>query len=78
MGRLRRRSWLVTKKREFLDLQLMAFACYRNYTQNRFNSDEESPAQMLGFLPRKLTAYELLSWRQDLGERRIHPLATTV
>ena len=73
MGRLRRRSWLVTKKR--LDLHLLAFACYRNYTQNRFNADDESPAQMLGFLPRKLTAYELLSWRQDLGGRRIHPLA---
>ena len=75
MGRLRRRSWLVTKRREFLDVHLLAFACYRNYAESRFNADKESPAQMLGFLPRKLTAWELLSWRQDLGEWSIHPLA---
>ena len=75
MGRLRRRSWLVTKDRRFLDLHLAAFMCYRNYTQSRFNKDDESPAQMLGFLPRKLTLGELLSWRQDHQDRSIHPLS---
>ena len=49
--------------------------CYRNYTQSRFNKDDESPAQMLGFLPRKLTLGELLSWRQDHQDRSIHPLS---
>lgn len=75
MSRLRRRSWLVTKDRRFLDLHLAAFICYRNYAQSRFNMDDESPAQMLGFLPRKLTLGELLSWRQDHQAKSIHPLA---
>jgi transposase-like protein len=76
MGRLHRRSWLVTKRREYLDLHLMAFVCYRNYHCARFNDEEESPAQRLGFMPRRLSKGELLSWRQDWGpERSPHPLS---
>ena len=75
MGRLRRESWLVSKKRRFLDLGLQIFIAYRNYVRRRFNYDHRSPAQMLGFAPRRLREPELLSWRQDWGERSIHPLA---
>ena len=75
MGRLRRESWLVSKKRRYLDLHLAMYASYRNLVRRRFNFDEESPAQLLGLLPRRLQEEELLTWRQDWGERSIHPLS---
>jgi len=75
MGRLRRDSWLVSKKRRYLDLGLQLFAAYRNYLRRRFNTDEASPAQGLGIVPRRLSAGELLGWRQDWGPMSPHPLA---
>ena len=75
MGRLRRESWLVSKKRRYLDLALHVHMANRNLVRRRFNADEESPAQMLGFVPRRLRPTELLSWRQDWGGRSIHPLS---
>ena len=75
MGRLRRRSWLASKRREWLQLHLRLFIAYRNYHRPRFNRDAQTPAELLGFLPRALSRGELLSWRQDHGpERSIHPL----
>ena len=74
MGRLRRRTWLVSKKARWLNLHLMVFACYRNYTQPRFNGEKKSPAERLGFVDRLMSRGELLSWRQDHGRRSIHPL----
>ena len=74
-GRLRRRSWLVSKKRRYLDLGLQIFMAYRNLVRLRFNFDLFSPAQMLGFVPRRLTETEVLGWRQDWGGRSIHPIA---
>lgn len=74
MGRLRRQSWLVSKKRRFLDLGLQLWAAYRNYVRKRFNRDsEESPAQLLGFEKRRLSPREVLAWRQDWGLESIHP-----
>jgi transposase-like protein len=74
MGRLRRESWLVSKKRRFLDLALQLWAAYRNYVRKRFNRDrEESPAQLLGFEKRRLSPREVLAWRQDWGRESIHP-----
>jgi len=67
MGRLRRDSWLASKQSEFLDLALQVHMAYRNYVRRRFNRDDESPAQLLGFVPRRLRPTELLSWRQDWG-----------
>ena len=75
MGRLRRQSWLVSKKRRYLDLALGLFIAWRNLIRRRFNYDEESPAQILEFAPRRMTEQELCSWRQDWGRRSIHPLA---
>jgi hypothetical protein len=75
MGRLRRESWLVSKKRRYLDLGLQLHMAYRNLVRRRFNRDDESPAQLLGFLPRRLTAREVLSWRQEWGRRSVHPLS---
>ena len=75
-GRLRRRSWLHSKQRRFLALQLGVFACYRNYVRLRFNGEKETPAQLLGLLPQALSLEELLSWRQDWGRSwSVHPLA---
>ena len=75
MGRLRRQSWLASKKRRYLDLGLQLFMAYRNFVRKRFNYDEESPAQLLGFAPRRLRPGEVLSWRQDWNEESIHPLS---
>lgn len=75
LGRLRRDSWLVSKKRRYLDLGVQLWMAYRNLVRRRFNCDEQSPAQMLGFAPRRLSPHEVLSWRQDWGQRSIHPLA---
>ncbi len=77
MGRLRRESWLVSKKRRYLDLALQVHMAYRNLVRKRFNRDQQSPAQLLGFLPRRLRPLELLSWRQDWSERSIHPASPT-
>jgi transposase-like protein len=76
-GRLRRKSWLVTKKADCLQDHLHVFTIYRNYVRRRFNYDEETetPAKLLGLLPRNLHAHEVLAWRQDWGERSIHPMS---
>ncbi|MFN0006713.1 MAG: hypothetical protein ACKVXR_02305, partial [Planctomycetota bacterium] len=75
---LRRESWLVSKLRRYLDLGLHVFMAYRNYVRRRFNYDEESPAELLGFAARRLRESELISWRQDWGASSIHPLARAV
>lgn len=75
MGRLRRETWLSSKKRRYLDLALQVHMAFRNLVRRRFNRDEESPAQLLGFAPRRLTATEVLSWRQEWGRRSVHPLS---
>ena len=74
LGRLRRESWLVSKLRRYLDLGLHVWIAYRNYVRRRFNFDEESPAQILAFVGRRMKPGELLSWRQDWGEGSLHPL----
>lgn len=76
-GRLRRRSWLVSKKRWFLNQHLKIFLAYRNYVRIRFNDESQTPAQLEGFAPRPLRPDELLSWRQSWGAARsIHPLSS--
>jgi transposase-like protein len=74
VGRLRRESWLVSKKGRSLDLAMQMWMAYRNYVRRRFNRDEESPAQMLGFVDRRMRPEQLLSWRQDWRRNSIHPL----
>jgi hypothetical protein len=74
-GRLRRESWLVSKKRRYLDLGLQIVCAWRNYVRRRFNRDVHSPASMLGFAPRRMRSPELCTWRQDWGAASIHPFA---
>jgi hypothetical protein len=77
-GRLRRRSWLVTKRRRYLDLGLQLAMAYRNLVRRRFNRDKESPAQRAGFMKRRLVPGEVLGWRQDWGAGlSIHPTASS-
>ncbi len=73
-GRLRRQSWLASKKRRYLDLGLQLHMAYRNLVRRRFNDDRESPAELLGFASRRITETEALSWRQDWGGRSPRPL----
>jgi hypothetical protein len=50
---------------------------YRNLVRRRFNRDKESPAQLAGFMKRRLTPGEVLGWRQDWGKGlSIHPNAS--
>ena len=74
-GRLRRESWLVSKKQRWLDVALHIFIAYRNLVRRRFNTDEASAAQIAGWVRRRLRVEEVLSWRQIFGRRSIHPLA---
>lgn len=74
-GRLRRESWLVSKRRRWLDVALHIFIAKRNLVRPRFNKDQTSPAQMLGWASRRLTVGEVLSWRQCFGRRSLHPLS---
>lgn len=69
MGRLRRNSWLVSKRRRYLDLTFQLFMAWKNYVRPRFNRDKQSPAQIAGFVPRRLRLGEVLGWRQDWGKR---------
>ena len=74
-GRLRRRTWLVTKIGKYLNAQLAYFVTFRNYLRRRFNYDEQTPAEMLGFVPCRMRKEQLLSWRQNWGSESIHPLS---
>ena len=83
-GRLRRKSWLVTKRAPYLQRQMDLFTVYRDYVRKRFNRDAEgiTPARLLALVPRALTVAEVLRWRQDWRSRSIHPMsfggATTI
>jgi len=72
-GRLRRESWLVSKKGWCLDLQLELAIAYRNYVRTRFNYDSLSPAQMLGFVREQPKPTQLMTWRQDWGVDSLYP-----
>lgn len=74
-GRLRRKSWLVSKKAECLHAQMQLFTCYRNYVRSRFNKDEpeDTPGHLLELIERNLEADEVLGWAQLWGRRSIHP-----
>lgn len=74
-GRLRRRSWLHSKKARFLERQLGIFLTYRNFVRRRVNRDKRTPAMALGWLPRPLSTEEMLGWRQDWGKLSGHPLS---
>lgn len=78
-GRLRRRSWLVTKRRQCLQNHLHLFVVYRNYVRRRFNHDRanETPAKLLQLLPRRMYPLEVLAWRQDWAALSIHPMSHT-
>jgi transposase-like protein len=76
-GRLRRKSWLVTKKGVWLQRHMQQFVVYRNYVRKRFNRDKEarSPAVHLQLIPRSLSIADAIRWRQDWGLLSIHPLS---
>jgi len=76
-GRLRRDSWLTSKRRWFLNLYLEMWIAWRNFVRVRFNGERHSPAQLLGFVDGRLTINHLLSWRQDWGSLS-PPLAAAV
>ncbi|MBX3464310.1 MAG: hypothetical protein KF830_14155 [Planctomycetes bacterium] len=78
-GRLRRRSWLVSKRGPRLGLQLELFAAYRNWHRRRHNDDpaDTTPGVVLQLCRRSLTIAELVAWRQDWRRSSIHPASVT-
>ncbi|MFT4538993.1 MAG: hypothetical protein ACI835_001431, partial [Planctomycetota bacterium] len=76
MARLRRESWLVSKDRCYLDLALQLHMAHRNLVRRRFNRDEASAAQFAGLMPSRLSASEVLAWRQEWGRRSVHPMSS--
>ena len=78
-GRLRRKSWLVTKVARRLHQHMALFAVFRNYVRRRFRRDPKrrTPAAILGLLPRNLLPLEVVRWRQDWGCRSPHPLSAS-
>ena len=72
-GRLRRDSWLSSKKHEYLNLQLELYMAHKNFVRPRFNRDRRTPAQFLGLCDQRVTPTQLLAWRQDLGAATLHP-----
>jgi len=74
-GRLRPRTWLVSKKARHLRDQLELYVAYRNWHRQRTNDDlrEVTPGVVLGLAERQFEFGELLAWRQDWRERSIHP-----
>lgn len=72
-GRLRRNSWLVSKRREYLSRQLELYMAHKNFVRPRFNRDSKTPAEFLGLADRKISPHQLLAWRQDLGSASVHP-----
>lgn len=79
VGRLRRDSWLVSKRGDRLKLHMNQYVVYRNYVRKRFNRDQpnQTPATLLGLLPRQLEYEEVVRWRQDWGALSSHPLSHT-
>lgn len=72
-GRLRRESWLVSKKGRYLNAHLGLHAAWRNWVRPRFNRDSRCPGEIAGFARRRLSPGELVGWRQDWGPRSPSP-----
>ncbi len=66
-GRLRRESWLVSKRCRYLNLALGLYCGWRNWSQPRFNRDSECPGEIAGIAERRIRRGELVGWRQDWG-----------
>ena len=67
-GRLRRESWLVSKRYRYLNLHLGLYCGWRNWARPRFNRDSKCPGEIAGFARRRLTGGELVGWRQSWGQ----------
>jgi transposase-like protein len=75
LGRLRRESWLASKRRWYLNLHLHMYAACRNFTRPRYNYDSKTPAQLAGWTKERYRMHQLLGWRQDWGVRSGDPLS---
>ena len=72
-GRLRRESWLTSKKRQWLNLHLSLYCGWRNWVRPRFNRDTRCPGEIAGFAERRLKRGEVVGWRQDWGRKSPSP-----
>jgi transposase-like protein len=67
LARLVRRSWCHSKRERNLRLHLWIWMLYRNYVREITNQDKtKSSASAAGIARRRLTARELLQWKEAL------------
>ncbi len=73
LGRLHRRSWLVSKSRVWLARHSWLFVAYRNYIRPRFNGETRTPGELIGVQKGKIDFGDILDYRLDLefGMRRL-------
>jgi len=67
LARLRRRTWCVSKKREWLQGHLKVATLWSNFCRGITHRTRTTPAEALGVAPRGYRAEEVLAWRQDWG-----------
>jgi IS1 family transposase len=67
LARLRRRTWCITKRREWLQAHLCIAMLWSNFCRGVTNRTGISPAQALAVAPRRYRPEEVLAWRQDWG-----------
>ncbi len=79
VGRMRRRSWLVSKNQKQLRAHLEVYAAWRNWHRRRTNEDPEhrTPGVVIGLAERSFSYGEMLAWRQDWRDRSIYPTCTS-
>jgi transposase-like protein len=67
LARLRRRTWCVTKRRDWLQAHLRIAMLWSNFCRGITNRTGTTPAQAVAVAPRAYRPEEVLAWRQDWG-----------
>ena len=67
LGRLRRRSWLASKRRSWLEKHAWIYVAFRNYVRPRFNGDESTPGMVIGVQKKMWRFEDLLGWNRAMA-----------
>ena len=67
VGRFRRKSWLHSKRRKWLNRMVSLFLCVRNYVRPWKNDASKTPGELADLPAGRLTRVQMLKWRQDWG-----------
>jgi hypothetical protein len=76
LGRLRRRSWLNSKSRKWLNRMISMNICVRNYVRPIRNDASYTPGEGVEIPDGRLSYQQVVGWRQDWGvELSLRPTA---